>query len=55
MPPLSFEWSLWALLNGVPALLATLLFLFYPPFDNFAWDIQDRRSGLFFGTGFLLR
>jgi hypothetical protein len=55
MPPLSFEWTLWSLLNGVPALIATLAFFFYPPFDRFAWDIQDRRSGIFLGAGFLLR
>ncbi len=55
MPPLSFEWTLWSLMNGLPALIATLAFLLYPPFDQFAWDIEDRRSGIFIGTGFLLR
>jgi hypothetical protein len=55
MSPLSFEWTLWSLINGVPALIATLAFLFYAPFDRFAWDIEDRRSGIFLGTGFLLR
>ena len=52
---LSFEWTLWALINGLPALFATFAFLLYPPFDHFAWDIQDRRTGIFLGTGFLKR
>ncbi|MEP7199190.1 MAG: hypothetical protein ABI874_05160 [Chloroflexota bacterium] len=55
MPPLSFEWIIWSLVNGVPALIGTLAFLLYPPFDQFAWDVQDRRSGIFLGTGFLFR
>jgi hypothetical protein len=42
-------------MNGLPALVATIAFLFYPPFDNFAWNVQDRRSGLFLATGFLFR
>lgn len=55
MSSLSFEWTLWALVNGLPALFATFAFLLYPPFDHFAWDIQDRRTGIFLGTGFLKR
>jgi hypothetical protein len=55
MPPLGSEWTFWALMNGLPALIATIAFLLYPPFDNFAWNVQDRRSGIFLGTGFLMR
>ena len=56
MPPLSSEWIVWSLVNGVPALVATLGFLFYPPFQKiFAWNVADRQSGIFLGTGFLLR
>jgi hypothetical protein len=53
---LPMEWTLWALTNGVPGIVATLGFLLYPPFDRFfAWDVEDRRTGIFLGTGFLLR
>ena len=56
MPPLSLEWTLWSLVNGVPALVATAAFLLYPPFQKiFAWNVADRQSGIFLGTGFLLR
>ena len=56
MPPLSPEWLYWSLINGVPATVATVLFLLYQPFaKRFAWDIDHRQSGIFFGTGFLLR
>lgn len=55
MPSLAPEWIYWSLMNGLPALLATLAFLLYPPFDNFAWNVEDRRSGIFLGTGFLMR
>ena len=56
MPPLTHEWTLWSLMNGLPALVATVAFLLYPPFDfKFAWNVEDRRSGIFLGTGFLLR
>jgi hypothetical protein len=56
MPPLSSEWAIWSLMNGLPALFATVAFLFYPPFQKmFAWDVRDRQSGIFLGTGFLLR
>jgi hypothetical protein len=56
MPPLSQEWLIWSLVNGIPALVATVLFLIYLPFAwNFAWDVQHRQSAIFLGTGFLLR
>jgi hypothetical protein len=56
MPPLSPEWLYWSLVNGVPALVATILFLVYPPFAwRFAWDVEHRQSAIFLGTGFLLR
>ena len=55
LPPLQREWIYWSLTNGIPALIATVAFLAYPPFDRFAWDVLDRRSGIFLGTGFLLR
>lgn len=56
MPPLDFEWTLWSLVNGLPGLLAVLAFLLYPPFDRkFAWDVLDRRSGIFLGVAFLMR
>jgi hypothetical protein len=56
MPPLSPEWDAWALANGVPAALGSLLFFLYGPFsERFAWNILDRRTALFFGTGFFLR
>lgn len=56
MPPLDFEWTLWSLVNGLPGLLAVLAFLLYPPFDRkFAWDVLDRRSGVFLGIAFLMR
>ncbi len=56
MPPLSSEWTVWSLMNGGPALVATVAFLLYPPFQKvFAWDVLDRPSGIFLGTGFLLR
>jgi hypothetical protein len=56
MPALSREWIYWALLNGLPAVFATLAFLTYAPFDKlFAWDVEHRPSGIFLGTGFLLR
>jgi len=56
MPPLDGEWTLWSLVNGLPGLLAVLAFLLYPPFDRkFAWDVLDRRSGIFFGVAFLMR
>jgi hypothetical protein len=43
-------------MNGGPALVATVAFLLYPPFQKvFAWDVVDRQSGIFLGTGFLLR
>lgn len=55
LPPLSGEWLWWCLMNGVPALVATIAFLAYPPFDRFAWNVEDRRSGIFFATAFLFR
>ena len=56
MPPLSSEWAFWSVTNGLPALIATAAFLLYPPFQKrFAWDVLDRQSGIFLGTGFLLR
>src|SRR5258706_95912 len=56
MPALSREWIYWALLNGIPAAFATVAFLAYAPFDKlFAWDVEHRQSGIFLGTGFLLR
>ncbi len=42
-------------MNGLPALIATVAFFTWPSFDRFAWDVLDRRSGIFLGTGFLLR
>jgi hypothetical protein len=56
MPSLSPEWTIWSLVNGIPALIATVGFLLYPPFQQiFAWNVADRQSGIFLGTGFLLR
>jgi hypothetical protein len=56
MVELSGEWLIWSLVNGVPAAIGALLFLVYPPFARrFAWNIEHRQSGLFFGVGFLLR
>jgi hypothetical protein len=56
MPTLSPEWDAWALVNGIPAAFGSLLFFAYRPFaERFAWNILDRRTAIFFGTGFLLR
>ncbi len=56
MPELSREWVYFSLVNGVPAALAAILFLVYPRFDrHFAWDVGPRQSGIFLGTGFILR
>lgn len=56
MAELSREWVYWCLVNGIPAAGATLLFLLWPRFgERFAWTVQHRQSGIFLGTGFLLR
>lgn len=56
MPELSNEWVYFALINGVPAAFAAVLFLVYPPFQKrFAWDVAPRESGIFFSASFLLR
>lgn len=57
MVEFSREWLYWCLMNGVPAAIATVLFLVWPRFarDHFAWVVGDRQSAIFFGTGFLLR
>lgn len=53
---LSNEWIWWSLMNGLPAVVAGLAFLVWPTFDRmFAWHVQDRRSGITLGTGFLMR
>lgn len=56
MAELSREWLYWALVNGIPAAGATILFLFYRPFgERFAWNVENRQSSIYLGTGFLLR
>lgn len=56
MPELSREWTYWSLVNGIPAAIATILFLVYRPFgERFAWNVEQRQSSIFLGTGFLLR
>jgi len=68
--PLSPEWKLWALVNGVPAMLGGVLFLVAPllrriapglpdgigHFDQrFAWNIPARRDALLLGVGYVMR
>src|SRR5260370_18282058 len=56
MPALSREWLYWSLVNGLPAAFATLAFIAYGAFGKlFAWDVEHRQSGIFLGSGFLLR
>jgi hypothetical protein len=56
MAELSREWLYWCLVNGIPAIGAGLLFLVYPPLGGrFAWNVENRQSSIYLGTGFLLR
>jgi hypothetical protein len=56
MAELSQEWLYWSLVNGIPAAIGTIFFLVRPGFaKRFAWDVEHRQSGIYFGTGFLLR
>lgn len=56
MAELSREWFYWCLINGIPAAAATLAFLFFPGVGSiFAWNVENRQSSIYLGTGFLLR
>lgn len=56
MPSLSPEWTFWSLTNGLPAIVAAILFVVYPAWGYaFAWDIRHRQTLLFFSAGFLAR
>jgi hypothetical protein len=60
LPPLdaqlALEWRLWILLNGLPAIFASTMFLLYRPFAlRFGWDVIPRASAVMMGVGFLMR
>jgi hypothetical protein len=55
-PQLALEWKAWILLNGLPAIVATLGFLLVPSFAfRFGWNVTPRASGILMGVGFLMR
>jgi hypothetical protein len=55
-PQLGFEWKLWILVNGLPAVVAALGFLITARWDrNFGWDVLPRAAGISLGIGFLMR
>jgi len=55
-PNLALEWKLWILLNGLPAIFATTMFLLRPAFAHqFGWNVEPRASGIMMGVGFLMR
>jgi hypothetical protein len=55
-PQLDREWTLWILLNGLPAIFAATMFLVYPPFAmKFGWNVIPRASAIMMGVGFLMR
>jgi hypothetical protein len=55
-PNLDLEWTLWILLNGIPAFVTSTLFFIWPPWDTkFGWNVIPRASGVMLGVGFLMR
>lgn len=53
---LDLEWTLWILLNGLPAIFAAAMFLLRPSFgQSFGWNVEPRASGVLMGVGFLMR
>ena len=55
-PQLALEWKLWILVNGVPAIVATLGFLFTVRWGKqFGWNVEPRAAAVALGIGFLMR
>jgi hypothetical protein len=53
---LTNEWTIWLLINGIPAVIAATAFLLWPPWDRkFGWNVIPRASGILLGVGFLMR
>jgi hypothetical protein len=56
MGELSREWLYWSLVNGIPAIIGSMLLLAVPSFAlRFAWNIEHRPSAVFLGAGFFMR
>ena len=55
-PQLNLEWHLWILVNGLPAIVATLGFFLTAYWGkNFGWTVVPRAAAVALGIGFLMR